>query len=127
MGEAFGLPLSFIISIMGRRLLIAVMLVAVSGMVPLMAHAGSCNAMPCCHKSGTSVAANGGCCQPTTCSRDDQALRTTTRVIVAAALRAPVVMTAQFRPTPILRPALLSPSPPLSTSQRLSALSTLLI
>ena len=113
-----------------RRITMVALVVAVSGIVPLLANWGSCDDMPCCHHHGVviGVAQSSDCCTPTNCAKEEKALRASTsvvqRTIMAAVLTAtPLqpVMTARDLLPPL--PAL---SPP-STSERLSSLSILII
>jgi hypothetical protein len=112
-----------------RRISLLVVVVAVSGLVPLIANWGSCESMPCCHHHGAAIGVgqSGDCCGPATCAKEEKALRASTsfshKTAVAAVLTAtpqPIVIAESSSPVPAL-------SPPRSTSERLSTLSVLLI
>lgn len=113
---------------MWRRFVVSAVVIAVSGLLPLIAHGGSCAAMPCCHRTTTTVAATASCCAQPTCVREDEALRTATTRLADSNFTA-AILTFAASPT-VASPlhAQFSPvSPPPSTSQRLSVLSVLLI
>jgi hypothetical protein len=112
-----------------RRITMLALVLAVSGLVPLIANWGSCDDMPCCrhHTVAIGVAQSSDCCTPATCAKEEKALRagasTVQRTVIAAVLTStavqPVVIVQSAQPLPAL-------SPP-STSERLSSLSVLLI
>lgn len=117
---------------MFRRLAMLALVLAVSGLVPLMATGGSCADMPCCHHHGTFVAnaAAGDCCSPATCAKEEQAVRTATSTtqrhqapVIVATMPALSVRAAHDRGSP----QRVATSPPISTTERLSVLSILLI
>lgn len=110
---------------MRRAFVVAIVTIAVSGVVPLIANFGSCEGMPCCHKSGTAIAATAGCCGPATCIKEEQALRAGTATL--SVLATPILAVHNEIPAPIRIADPLSVSHPPPTSQRLSALSILLI
>ena len=110
-----------------RRLTMLALVLAVSGLVPLMATGGSCADMPCCHHRGTFVAnaAAGDCCSPATCTKEEQAIRTATSVsqryqaaVVVAMMPMMPVVIAHDRGSP----GRVESSPPVSTTERLSIL-----
>ncbi|HEY3053056.1 MAG TPA: hypothetical protein VGK04_06650 [Thermoanaerobaculia bacterium] len=112
-----------------RRISLLVLVVAVSGLVPLIANWGSCESMPCCHHHGFAIGAaqNSDCCGPVTCAKEEKALRASSSVVhktvVTAVLTGTpqtIVIAQSSSPAPAL-------SPPRSTSERLSTLSILLI
>ncbi|HEX7419335.1 MAG TPA: hypothetical protein VF505_05585, partial [Thermoanaerobaculia bacterium] len=52
------------------------LVLAVSGLGPLMATGGSCADMPCCHHHGVAVTSTPtDCCSPATCVKEEQAIR----------------------------------------------------
>lgn len=110
-----------------RRTVMIVLVLAVSGLVPLMATRGSCTDMPCCHHHAAVVTSAADCCSPATCIKEDQAIHSPVgfaerHVAVRAVAVVPVTVAHQrtFVPHP-------SSSPPISTTERLSVLSILLI
>lgn len=112
-----------------RRFAVAMLAIAVSGLLPLAAYHGSCHSMPCCHKTKTTISATAGCCQPATCVKEEQALRAggATSTHTLKLVQAHLVGFSAVAP-PTFHAALpLSESPPSPTAQRLSVLSVLLI
>lgn len=56
---------------MASRILAFTIVLAVSGLVPLLANGGSCYALPCCGRNETTIgAADTDCCIPANCVRD---------------------------------------------------------
>ena len=114
---------------MSRRFVIALLAIAVSGLVPLAANHGSCHSMPCCQKTKTTISATAGCCEPATCVKEQQALRAG----AAASTHTLKFVQAEFVDCIALAPPIfhlaapLSESPPSRTAERLSILSVLLI
>lgn len=108
-----------------------VLVLAVSGLVPLLANGGSCAEMPCCHHHGVAVASAGAgdCCSPATCTKEEQAVRAATSfaqrhqaaIVVATMAVLPAVAEDRSLPRRI------ASSPPITTTERLSVLSILLI
>ena len=116
---------------MSRKLTMVVLVIAVSGLVPLMATGGSCADMPCCQHHGTVVSnTSSDCCSPATCVKEEQAIRSATSaaqrhqtsVVIAVMPVAPAIVVHDRA-----APQRMSWSHPISTAERLSVLSILLI
>ena len=112
---------------MVRKSVMVLIVVALSGVLPVMASWGSCAEMPCCHHRVAVDIAKSDCCAPVTCIKDAKPLpptqltseRTTVHVVLVAM---PVeATTVEQHITPRHW------SPPHSTAERLSTLSILLI
>jgi hypothetical protein len=112
---------------MSRRFVVAVLVIAVSGLLPLAANHGSCHSMPCCHKTKSTISATAGCCEPATCVKEQQVLRAgaTTSTHAIKFIQAHIVDFIGVAPPTATAP--LSESPPSRTAERLSVLSVLLI
>jgi hypothetical protein len=115
-----------------RRLFIAIVVLSISGALPLMASVGACTATPCCraHTSSDQSIAAPSCCKETTCASatpDVQATNQVAKILVKPPVAAALVAAL---PATSLRPAVAEPlaigSPP-AQQRRLAALSTLLI
>src|SRR5438874_10728986 len=114
---------------MSRTVVAVLLVVAVSGLVPLAANHGSCHSMPCCHKTKTAISASVGCCEPATCVKEQQALRAGATDSTHSVKFVPATFVNFVVPTPPVfhTAAPRSESPPSPTAQRLSVLSVLLI
>ncbi|GAC1396572.1 MAG: hypothetical protein NVSMB68_13260 [Thermoanaerobaculia bacterium] len=115
-----------------RRIAVAVLIVVVTGLVPLMANGGSCADMPCCHQHGAVISTStGDCCAPPTCVKEEQAIRASASIAQRHLLSAAVVAVLPVSPELRLHSETArqhhSWSPPLTTTERLSVLSILLI
>jgi len=117
---------------MTRKLLLCAIIIAISGLVPLIAHGGSCQDMPCCHHQGVSFSATGDCCSPSNCARETQVLKSRSDHGPGSE-QPPAAIVARLEvapPASAVMPVVRSPwfeGPPPTTQQRLSVLATFLI
>jgi len=115
-----------------RKLILCGIIIAISGLVPLAVHAGSCQDMPCCHQRGVVLTSGGECCSPATCVNEEQALESRSHSGQRHGNQL-VAILPHLDPSPVASAdAAVNPSKwlegsPPTTQQRLSFLSTLLI
>jgi hypothetical protein len=115
-----------------RRLFALIVVLTVSGVLPLMAGAGACAATPCCraHASSEQSIAAPPCCKETTCApatADVQATNQIAKILVKPSVAAvSLAAVAVSRSLPAVAEALAPGSPP-AQQRRLAVLSTLLI
>lgn len=108
-----------------RSALAITALLLLAGFAPLAVAAGFCAADPCCVTDGTESIGSPSCCGPMACATDaaeDLQTSETTKVVRVLAIQQPPSVIA-----PQSRPLAASMIAPKSTSDRLSALATLLI
>ena len=113
-----------------RRVVVMTLIIAFSGIVPLIASANACANMPCCHHRQAAMRSAPDCCLPATSARQEQVVGIASAKIQTD--QTPLAVTA-LPLQPVLAigdraiPPWTSASPPPSSSERLSILSILLI
>jgi hypothetical protein len=113
-----------------RRLFTLIVVLTVSGVLPLMAGASACAATPCCraHASSDQSIAAPSCCKETSCSPAASDVQATTQ-IATSVVTSPVAAVSLVSLTAVILPAAapLAPGSPPALQRRLAVLSTLLI
>ncbi|HXH94265.1 MAG TPA: hypothetical protein VNN25_22000 [Thermoanaerobaculia bacterium] len=115
-----------------RRFFIAIVVLSISGALPLMASVGVCATTPCCraHTASDQSIAAPSCCKETTCASatpDVQATNQVAKILVKPPVAAVLVAAL---PSTSLRHAVaeqLAPGSPPAQQRRLAVLSTLLV
>jgi hypothetical protein len=115
-----------------RRLFALIVVLAVSGIIPLAASAGVCAATPCCraHASGEQSIAAPPCCNETNCAPAPQDAQATTQIAKTLVKPPVAVFLPSVLPVTCAMPPVAEPSAhgsPPAQQRRLAALSTLLI
>jgi hypothetical protein len=115
-----------------RRLFALILVLTVSGALPLMAGVSACAATPCCraHTSSEQSIAAPPCCKETTCAPatpDEQATNQIAKILVK-----PPVATVSLAEAAVTGPRYVlaepaAPGSPPAQQRRLAVLSTLLI
>jgi hypothetical protein len=115
-----------------RRLFVLIVVLTVSGALPLMAGAGACAATPCCraHTSSDQSIAAPPCCKETSCSPATADVQATNQI--AKILVKPPVADASLAAVAVSRSLAAvaessAPGSPPAQQRRLAVLSTLLI
>lgn len=115
---------------MYRRVLLVGLAFVITGAVPLIANFGSCVDMPCCQPMGKVLdQAKSDCCSPATCVKEEKVLRAYDagqRHLPKQLPVAPHLSLTALTPSCVVQYPICD-SPPRTTSERLSALSVLLI
>jgi hypothetical protein len=113
-----------------RRLFALIVVLTVSGALPLMASVGACATTPCCraHASSDQSITAPSCCKETSCSAAASDVQATTQ-IAASVVTSPVAAVSLVSLTAVISPAAapLAPGSPPAQQRRLAVLSTLLI
>lgn len=115
-----------------RTSLLLGIVLLLTGILPVLAHGGSCARMPCCHPKGRVITQSGAsCCSPATCARETAGIKdgeiakrhekqvAALPAVVAGQSTMPSQAAAEKAPLP-------SETPP-RTSNRLAVLCILLI
>jgi hypothetical protein len=115
-----------------RRLFALIVVLTMSGFLPLAANAGVCAATPCCraHASGEQSIAAPPCCNETRCTPAQPDAQATTQIAKTLVKPPVAVFLPSALPVTCAMPSVSEPaahgSPP-AQQRRLAALSTLLI
>jgi hypothetical protein len=115
-----------------RRLFIAIVVLSISGALPLLAGVSACAATPCCraHASSEQSIAAPPCCKETTCAPatpDVEATNPIAKILVKPPVaEVSLAAVAVFRSLSAVAEPLVPGSPP-AQQRRLAVLSTLLI
>src|SRR5258707_12087829 len=114
-----------------RRLFIAIVVLSISGALPLMADAGAC-LTPCCraHASSERSIAAPSCCNETSCASatpDVQATNQIAKILVKPPVAAVLVAALPVTSSRYAVAEPLAPGSPPAQQRRLAVLSTLLV
>lgn len=120
----------FALKMLRKSLLLGIVLL-LTGILPVLAHGGSCDQMPCCHPKGQVITqSNASCCSPATCVREtagvknsDVAKQHQEQFGVLSVVLIDCIAVTHAASLTVIVPS----GTPLRTSERLAILSTLLI
>lgn len=118
---------------MTRKTVALAVVLLIAGLTPATAVIGFCAKMPCCfgepHDAPALAANDAGCCTTISCYEAPSHELTVAAKAPMAKIGAPLVLppVASVPAVPVSRHAFDDTSPPLTTKQRLSTLSILLI
>jgi hypothetical protein len=115
-----------------RRLFVLIVVLAMSGFLPLVANTGVCAAEPCCraHASSDQSIAPPSCCNETNCAPAHPDSQATTQIAKILVNPPVAVLSISALPLGSAVPPVREPVPhgsPPAQQRRLAALSTLLI
>jgi hypothetical protein len=115
-----------------RRLFALIVVLTVSGVLPLMAGVSACAATPCCraHTSSDQSITAPSCCKETSCSpavSDVQATNQIAKILIKPSVATVSLAEVEVAGSRYVIAELLAPGSPPAQQRRLAVLSTLLI
>ena len=120
----------FAMKMLRKSLLLGIILL-LTGIFPVLAHAGSCHQMPCCHPKGPVITqSDASCCSPATCVKETAGVKDSEPAKQHQKQFAvfPAVLIDRIAVTHAAGAGVITQSgTPPRTSERLAILSTLLI